>query len=254
VRQRGKAAFEALLAGATPLSEFLLSELTRQHALTTAEGRAGFVAAVRPLLQQIAAPILSAVMRRRVAELAGLPEDELRALLGRPAAASRGESPRPAEQPVRPAARKQLGRRPEPSLVRALLERLLLHPELARSVAMPRPAETTPEAGALNALIDFCTGHTAPLSTPGVVQAFVGSPHESTLVQALAHAEDQGLDEQQAALELAEGVRRFWLQAQRAGQPVAAAALGVVSPEEAERLRQRELGREARSGRRGGGA
>ena len=72
VRKRGKAAFEALLARATPLSEFLLAELSAQHPPTSAEGRAALVAAARPYLAQITAPVLRALLRRRLAELSGL--------------------------------------------------------------------------------------------------------------------------------------------------------------------------------------
>src|SRR5206468_5929898 len=45
VRARGRAAFEAALANATPASEYLLSELTTRHVPDTAEGRAALLAA-----------------------------------------------------------------------------------------------------------------------------------------------------------------------------------------------------------------
>ncbi len=168
VRRRGKAAFEALLQDATPLSEFMLAEVARQHAPSTAEGRAAFVAAVRPLLAQLSAPILRAVLRRRVAELAGLPEAELDGLLGHAPAAQP-----PREAPAAPALDRGGRRRPAPpgrrapSLMRELLQRLLLKPELARAVAVPSMEEVTAEARALNAVVAYCTVATGPLDGRG---------------------------------------------------------------------------------------
>ena len=102
VRKRGKSAFEALFDRATPLSEFLLTELSAEHPPTSAEGRAALVNAARPYLAQLTAPILSALLRRRLTELTGLPETELRDLLqlddirARASAPSSDRSSRPA--------------------------------------------------------------------------------------------------------------------------------------------------------------
>jgi hypothetical protein len=129
--------------------------------------------------------------------------------------------------------------------VRELLQSLLLQPELARQVAMPRPPEASPEAVALTAVVDFCVGASGPLSTAGVMQHFAGSPHEQVLAQALATAEDQALTGDQAALHLQTGVARYWQQARRAGQPVAADASLTMDAEETERQRQLEIVRRA---------
>ncbi len=173
VRKRGKAAFETALANAMPLSEFLLSELAARHPPTTSEGRAALVAAARPLLAQIAAPVLSAILRKRLAELSGLPEEDLRGLL---AATGPREAPAP-ESPIRatnvarharaPAPRMPV-RRP-PSLTRQLIQGLLLRPGLARSLAFPPPDESTPEAAALTALVAFCAEAEGPLTTAAVM-------------------------------------------------------------------------------------
>lgn len=233
VRQRGKAAFEALVDKAMPLSEFMLSELAKQHALSTAEGRAAFVAAARPLLQHLTAPIMATMMRRRVAELAGLPDAELAGLLGH-----KTPAPQRTAASGSLAARGVSSRRPQPSLVRMLLQRLLLNPELARTVRMPRPQEGTPEATALNALLHHCERVHGPLSTPAVMQHFMGSEYEDTIAQALATAEDQGLTVEQAAQELEAGVARYWQRAQRTGQSVDDESVLSLTPEEAERQRQ----------------
>ncbi len=97
IRRRGKAAFEQALAKAVSLSEFLLSELVSRHPPESAEGRAALVAAARPYLAQIEAPVLSAILRKRLAGISGLADDELRGLmsLGAPAEPARTSPARP---------------------------------------------------------------------------------------------------------------------------------------------------------------
>ena len=95
VRKRGKAAFEHAIGEAMPLSEFLLAELAARHPPTSPEGRAALVTAARPLLAQIAAPVLSAILRRRLAELTGLPDEDLRGLLALGPAVAPGAPERP---------------------------------------------------------------------------------------------------------------------------------------------------------------
>ena len=136
VRKRGRAAFEKAQEAAVPLSEFLLAELAARHPPTSAEGRAALVAAARPHLAEINAPVLAAILRRRLSELSGLPEAELRGLLNLPVAAgTSGPAPRAAREDTRPGQRgasfRANVRRP-PSLTRELIQGLLLQPALAR--------------------------------------------------------------------------------------------------------------------------
>ena len=72
VRRQGKAAFLEALAGAKPLSQFLLGEIAEKVDMGTEEGRARFLSLARPLVAQIEAPALGAMIRRRLAEMAGL--------------------------------------------------------------------------------------------------------------------------------------------------------------------------------------
>ena len=250
VRKRGKAAFEQALQGAVPLSEVMLRELVSQHAPTSAEGRAALVAAARPYVAQIEAPVLAALLRRRLAELSGLPEGELKGLLARSSGASAARSAAPQPPPRRS------GRSPSrraPSLTRELIEGVLLQPELARSIVLPRPDDGTAEGAALTALVDYCGEHDGPLSTAAAMQHFAGSVHDGVLADALATAEDQGLTLDQAAVELRAGAQRWWDQAEREGRATAPPAVaGERSAEEAERHRQMEMARRVlRPGRSG---
>jgi DNA primase len=238
VRKRGKGAFEQAVRGAVPLSEFLLRELAAQHPPASAEARAALVAAARPYVGQIEAPVLAALLRRRLAELSGLPESELRSLLPRAgdaaiagaAPASRGRSRVPARR--------------GPSLARELMQMVLLQPELARSVPLPRPDDGTAEGAALRALVDHCASQEGALTTAAIVQYFSGSPHDAVLGAALMAAEDRGLTLEQAETELRAGVRKWWEMAQREGRAdPPPEAIGELSVEEAERKRQAEMAR-----------
>ncbi len=256
VRKHGKAAFEALIGQAMPLSAFLLRELSALHPPTSAEGRAALVAAARPHFAALNAPVLAAVLRRELAALSGLPEAELRTLL--PAAAAAAHAPSSARGEPRPEGRGF--RRPAPpssrrapSLVRELIQSLLLQPEAARTLTIPQPNDATPEGAALAALVGYCQSATGPLSTPGTMQHFAGTAHERVLVAALTAAHDHGVTPEHAELQLAAGVRRYWLHAQRSGHAAAAGAETVATAaanaelpaEETERLRQLEMVRRA---------
>ena len=139
VRKRGKAAFEALLdardaAVRVPARRAVARSIRRPRPKAGprwSRRRARYLA-------QIAAPVLAALLRRRLAELTGLPEAELRG-----AAATARRAGTPATRRERPRDRRR-GRAPRAAGVRPgsgarrrssreLIQGLLLQPELARS-------------------------------------------------------------------------------------------------------------------------
>ena len=242
IRRRGKAAFEELLERAMPLSEFLLAELAARHPPKSAEGGAALVNAAKPLLAQLGAPVLGALLRRRLSELTGLGGADLAALLP-------GRAPAPATAPG-----SRVPPRAAPSLVRSLLQCVLLEPELARRVIVPKPTESGAEGAALAALADFCESSDGPLTTAGTLQHFQGSPHEAVLVAVLTASAGEGLAAESLEVQLVEGVKRYWLQAgKRGGARAPEGAPADLSPEEVERSRQRDLARQ-RLGRGAGGS
>jgi DNA primase len=81
VRREGREGFLKAVAGAKPLSQFLFAELASAADLANEEGRARLVAQAKPLLVQIEAPALGAMLRRRLAELAHLSPAEVDALV-----------------------------------------------------------------------------------------------------------------------------------------------------------------------------
>ena len=205
VRKRGKEAFERALATATPLSEYLLTELAAQHSPTTAEGRAALVAAARPYVAQIGAPILATLVRRQLAELAGLPEAQLGSLVASPPSDRGGRTSAASSRRRMPPAP---ARRP-PSLLRALLTGLVLEPTLARKHVLPRVADAGPEAAAWNAVLDHCTGDAGEPSTASLVQHFAGTAHGELIAQALASAADQAIGADQVETDVLAAVEKL---------------------------------------------
>jgi DNA primase len=248
IRQRGRAAFEQAIERAVPLSEFLLAELAARHPPAAPEGRAALVAAARPLLAQIEAPVLAAILRRRLAELSGLPDADLRGLLdlaaGEPAGAQRREGTVSAARASRPTGFRSNVRRP-PSLARQLIQGLLLQPGLARTLEFPQPDDRTLEGATLCALVTYCAEAEGELSPAGILQAFVETRHEQVLADVLAAAEDHQLDALAIEVQVRDGLDRWWQQARRTGAPAPA---GDASPEEAKRLKQLDFIRQRVAG------
>jgi DNA primase len=249
VRKRGRAAFEKAQETAMPLSEFLLADLAARHPPTSAEGRAALVAAARPHLAEIRAPVLAAILRRRMSELSGLPESELRGLLNLPAPTGTSDTPPRMARDDKRQGQRAAGfranvRRP-PSLARELIQGLLLSPALARTLEFPKPNDGNPDSAALVALVDHCAAAEGELTTAGVLQHFADSPHEAVLAGVLATADDHGLTVELAESHLREGLERWWQQARRTGSAAPAAAEGGQTDEEIQRLRQLQFVRKA---------
>jgi DNA primase len=116
VRTHGKDAFERLLGEAQTLSEFLVRELTGRVDMRTAEGRARFLQDAQPLVKQVSAPMLSLMLRKQVADLAGIAHSELDRSFG-----------------IKQTSRSQVQERRsavKPSLARQLSEMLVFRPLL----------------------------------------------------------------------------------------------------------------------------
>jgi len=237
IRQRGKASFEALVEAATPLSDFLLAELAQRYPPRSAEGRAALVNAAKPLLAQITAPVLATLLRRGVAELAGLREADMDSLL-------------PVARAVATAPVRTRPQRTAPSLLRGILQCVLLEPDLTHRFDVPEPVGAGAEGDALAAVVAHCRASAPPLTTAGVLQQFAGSPHESTLMAALTTGESEGLAAELLEVQLVEGIKRYWLNAQKHGDSDAARHAPPIelSAEEAERARQRQLARQSPAG------
>jgi len=174
VRREGKPAFQKALAAAKPLSQFLFAELASHVDMATEEGRARFLAQAKPLVAQIEAPALAAMLRRRMAELARLDASEIEALVPSKAQAPRGRPAPPARS-----VRKQQ------SLEAKLLARILQRPELALEVPSEAVRTSGPEGRALIAALAYFGED--PGRTAGQASAyFEGTEHEAIVREAMA--------------------------------------------------------------------
>ena len=121
VRKHGKQAFEDLLGDAEPLSKFLLRELSSRVDASTHEGRARLLQEAGPLIKKIAAPVLSLMLRKQLAAVGGLSQDELDNLY-------QIKTPRRAAAPAKPVTRAAT------SLTRKLMLRVMADPGLSAHV------------------------------------------------------------------------------------------------------------------------
>ena len=137
VGKEGRAAFEARIAKAVPLSEYLVQELSGQSDLAHADGRARFAEAARPLFAKVPQGVYRELLLERLAKVVGLSASRLEELwrqgpAGTPAPATAAPPP-PRRQPSGPARGAGRG-----SLVRQAIVRLLHYPAIAIEVS---PAE-----------------------------------------------------------------------------------------------------------------
>jgi len=165
IRSQGKAAFESLMADAVPLSQFLLRELAGRVEMQTPEGRAHLVQMAQPLLQQITAPTLSLMLRKRLAELADIAQTELEGLYHiKPVAARKATfAPHRARKPA--------------SLERKLLQLLLFQPDLAKRLD---DSVLVGQSELLAALLDFAKTAQS-LSTASLLERFCDTPQGEVL-------------------------------------------------------------------------
>jgi len=161
-----------------PLSDFLISELKSRVDLSSTEGRAKLMQQAKPLVKQIAAPMLSLLIRKELAQLVGVSQQELDANFEiRSQVVSA-----PARRAV-PATR---------SILRTVLELLIVEPRFAAIIKHGDLTEAVGVAGvdqadlqALAAVLEV-VGNGEVMVNLGEV--FRGSPHESAVREAEAGA------------------------------------------------------------------
>ncbi|MGA0114129.1 MAG: DNA primase [Burkholderiales bacterium] len=180
VRAHGKAAFEKLLAGADPLSRFLIDSLRANVDIGASEGRATLMQQAKPLVKQIAAPMLSLLLRKEIAQLVGVLPQELDAQFE-----IRSQSP--AAPPRRPEPAK-------PSILRNMLDLVVCDPalgllidrdELAKGVAAGVPELDPAQWKVMDVLLQAVA---AGQAGPSLGELFRGTPHEATMQLAEARA------------------------------------------------------------------
>jgi DNA primase len=85
VREFGKEKFELEMQNAMPLSQYIIAHLSEQNPLNSQEDKVKFLNEAEPILRKIVAPRFSLLLRKRVAEMAGVTDAEMQSLLKLPA-------------------------------------------------------------------------------------------------------------------------------------------------------------------------
>lgn len=175
VRDYGRDKFEEALTNAIPLSSYLVQELQQGQDLNKEEGRAALLQSAKPLLKQIAAPVLSVMLRKRFAEIVGIPRKELDGLLD-----IRHMSPL-AQLPSRMQAR-------DTSLPLALrlAAQIMAQPSLAMGCDLPLQSANEPEVAFLTQVIDFCRSHQDVKVAGQIEAALADSVSKSLLTRTMS--------------------------------------------------------------------
>ena len=209
VAREGHAAFAARVAGAVPLSEYLVQELSGQSDLGHADGRARFAEAARPLFAKVPEGVYRELLLGRLAEVVGLSAQRLEELWQGAAAGGAAAAPASAtarRQPSGPA--RSAGRG---SLVRQAIVRLLHYPAIASEVSAAEReglgASEEPGVALLRELLDNL--RTQPAQIPAqVIQRWAGR-EESDALQKLLEREEVITDASAASGELRAALRKL---------------------------------------------
>jgi DNA primase len=174
VGREGSERFEARLGAAYPLSEYLVSQLLEQADISHADGKAHFVALLRPLTERLAAGVYRELLLERVAMALGVSSARLETWLLSP------DQRTPEQRSADPAAIKPASRPPSPhaprpparsvgrgNLVTQSIALLLHFPSAAASVAEAQrtalAAVSHPGIEVLRALLE--QQHAAPATS-----------------------------------------------------------------------------------------
>ena len=186
VRANGKDAFEKMLAEAMPLSQFLVSELAGRVDRHSAEGRAKLLQEAKPLVAQIPAPMLSLMLRKELATMAGITTEELdREFQIKAAPANTGGGSGGGTHFGRFTSNHRAPPRQRP-LVQTVIELLVLDPALAQGVEreelLPALALSLPDTAHLRALERLLSALGNEGKSLNVGEYFRGSEDEELFV------------------------------------------------------------------------
>jgi DNA primase len=170
IREFGKDGFETALKETQPLSQYLVQTLSSANDMQSQEGRVRFLNDAEPILKQIQAPALSLLLRKRCAELAGVSQAELESLmnLAQPAAKRKSAPARSSRKP--------------PTLVRRLIQMVLLKPHLALQLSADMIPGSGAEEEVLVQLIRVATENPKS-ATSALLQALRGSVPENLMAE-----------------------------------------------------------------------
>jgi DNA primase len=241
VRKEGKPAFEARVAAAMPLAEFLFQGLSAKVDLTRLDGRARLVELARPLLSKLQPGALQQMMFDKLGQLTQL--DPHRVGLG---SKSRAEAPRPERH-----FNKTISAPKEPpTLMRRAVALLLQYPALGSQIAADADlslVRALPGAEVFEEVLRLTQQH-PNFSTGAILEWFRGSEHE-TVVEKLAFLPDPAIDRDVSSefndlwMKLMEEARRLRVDGLRHKQDPSAEEKAELARLLAEKVRSGDLPR-----------
>ncbi len=204
IQKEGKAAFLARLAQATPLSRYLLDQLTAQVDLGSVDGRARLVELARPHLARLPFSAFRTLLLEQLAGLTRLPRADLEHLVAQPAASSAPKAMHKEELPTRA------------TPVRRALQWLLEQPRLADQVSDLDTLRAVQQLRGVTLLIEVIElFQTHPkLKAAGLLERLRGRPEADHLAKLMGSHPAGGAD-QEAAQEFRDCLARL-LEAGRA--------------------------------------
>ncbi len=169
VREFGRERFEAEMDKAIPLSQYLIQRLTAENPLASHEDRVKLLNDAEPILRQIVAPRSALFMRKKIAELAQISEDEVQGLLKLPA---------PSNTPQQ--ARQKQGRAPL-SIKKRLILAALMQPAQMLESDLDLIADDDAESRLLRAVIQAALAQ--PQAKPAALLRAASQQQDERLVQ-----------------------------------------------------------------------
>ena len=228
VGEEGKDAFEARLADALPLSEFLVGHLASQADLASVDGRARLAELARPLVQRVPEGIYRELLLDRLAEEVRMPAGRLLGLLGLD-----GSAPAASQRPQRPRPQRAAGRKP---LLTQAIMLVLHHPAAAARAARELPALREVPTRGIEVLVELIeTAAAEPkLNTAQLVERWRDRPEGARLAE-LAASESLVQDKAGAERELTTAVQKLVAESgpgRRLDELIAASGERKLTPEE----------------------
>lgn len=155
IREFGKEAFEAAMKTALPLSQYIIQSLSAENKLQSQEDKVQFLNEAEPILKQVQAPRLALLLRKRIAELAGISPEEMRSMISLPDTHQRA-----AKAMVRQS-------RSAMSLYRRFVIMLIVQPQLADEADLAWAQGSSEEITLMRAALEVALAY--PASNPAAI-------------------------------------------------------------------------------------
>jgi len=206
VQAEGAGAFEARLAGALPLSDYLIRELSSRADVASVDGRAKLVELARPLLRRIPSDVYRELLVAQLAEVIRMPAGRLAELLETDTALPASPRSDTAVQRVARPAPAVAGRG---NLVRQAISLLVHHPAAGARIPVAEALEGLDRPGVPLLLELLAQLREDPVSTTGaLLERWRGRPEHAPLSR-LAAGECLVSDAEAATAEIRSSLERL---------------------------------------------